>query len=406
MKHILSPILLVVILFFTRCSNTNQTQIPDGAFPIIYKGHLYIEGVADSNKGNFVFDTGASNLYFDSIFYADNNFTYENTFEAKLPGAGSTPQTVIVVEDTVQFTFGEYIYNTPIVPVLKLKPILGDIADGILGMEYFYNSILEINYEKEYMKMYASIDSFNVQGWSKIELSKKDNRLFIPLEVTINDTTKISGEYQLDFGSGGTVSLTSFVSNKYKLIENVKNKVSYFTKYGGVGGESSSYDFFAKSVKIGDFKFYNVDIDVSVDTAGAMASDEHFGLLGNGIYERFDMCIDFIHNELYLKPNNNFNKKFEASKLGFSYVDRGQTLNSWIVTGLYGSSNAQKAGLEIDDKIISVNGVNVSEITYELQRTFFDDIDKINLNIERKDSLIEINFTLIPILSTASDVYK
>jgi hypothetical protein len=391
-------IFLLGILFFISCKDKKVIQIPDGAFPIVYEGHLYIKGVADSIKGNYVFDTGASNLYYDSTYYADNKFAYEKTFIGILPGAGTTPQRVIVIGDTVQFKFGENLYKTSIVPVLQLKPILGDIADGILGMEYFYNSILEINYEREYMKIYKSIDSVNVQGWTKIGLTKKNNRLYIPLEVIINDTINISGECILDLGSGGTVSLTSVVSKKYKLSKNIKNKVAYFTKYGGVGGESSSYDFFASSLQIGDFKFDNCLMDFSEDTSGALASEEHLGLLGNEIYERFNVFIDFINNDLYLKPNNNFNKPFEASRLGFSYVDRGQTLNSWIVSGLYSSSNAEKGGLKIDDKIVSVNGLDVSKITYELKGSYFDAMDEIKLRVKRNENFIDIHFHLKPII--------
>ncbi len=231
MKHKLTTIFLAGILVFGSCKDKNEIQIPYGAFPIVYKGHLYIKGLADSVKGNFVFDTGAYNLYYDSTYYADNGFKYENTFNAMLPGAGSTPQKVIVVKDTVEFRFGEYLYKTSIVPVLQLKPILGDFADGILGMEYFYNSILEINYEKEYMKIHSSIDSINLEGFTKIKMNKTNNKLFLPLDVIINDTINIAGEYQIDFGSGGAVSLTSSASEMYKLRDNIVNKAAYYTKY-------------------------------------------------------------------------------------------------------------------------------------------------------------------------------
>lgn len=402
MNNRLSIVLLIGILVFVSCKQSKKNEIPNGAFPITYKGHLYIKGEADSIKGNYVFDTGASNLYYDSTYYAENNFKYDKTFNAQLPGAGSTPQTVIVVEDTVEFRFGKNLYKTSIVPVLQLKPILGDIADGILGMEYFYSSILEINYENEYMKIYSSIDSINLQGWSKIELTKRDNRLYIPLEVVVNDSIKISGEYQLDFGSGGTVSLTSLVSDKYKLKDKIENKVAYFTKYGGVGGESSSYDFFARQLNIGNFSFSNVAMDFSVDTAGAMASEKHLGLLGNEIYERFDVYIDFINDDLYLRPNKKYKDIFESSRLGFSFIDRGQTLKSWIVTGLYSSSTAEKSGLMIDDKIISVNGISVGEINYEKQESFFKKFDEVNLKIKRNNKLIELNFSLEPVITTAN----
>ncbi len=328
-------IIITALLFLSAgCSNKKQEeQIPDNAFPIVYRGHLYIIGEADSIKGNYIFDTGASNLYYDSTYYSHNNFQYTNLFTAKLPGAGTTVQNVEVVHDTVSFRFGKYLYQTYNVPILKLKPIVGDFADGIIGMEYFSNSVLEINYEKEYMLLFQSIDSVDLSGYTRIGITNRENRLFIPMELRINDTLTISGEYQLDFGAGGNIALTSSVAQKYNLMENIEKKTPFFTKYGGVGGESSSYDFMAKSIEIGEFIFNNVTMEFSVDKSGAMASDEHCGLLGNGIYRRFTVILDFINNDFYLKPNSMFNEPFEFSRLGFSYVDRNQTLNAWIVTG-------------------------------------------------------------------------
>ncbi len=391
-------LLFVGFLSFISCKQLKENVIPNGAFPITYNGHLYIKGDVNGVKGNYVFDTGASNLYFDSTYYANNGFHYENSITGILPGAGINPQVVVVITDSIEFKFVANTYKTSFVPILQLKPILGDFADGILGNEYFHNTILEINYEKEYMKIHSSLDSVNLQGFSKIELTKKENRFYLPLEVTINDTINISGEYILDFGSGGSVSLTSLVTEKYQLKENIENKVEYFTKYGGIGGESSSFDFFATQLKIGDFLFKNVQMDFSVDTDGALATERYLGILGNNIYERFDIFIDFINNDLYLKPNNNYNDLFESSKLGFSYIDRGQTLKSWIVTGLFSSSAAEKSGLMIDDKIISINGVKVEEIKYEEQGDFFKNINKVNLEIERNNQLFELSFELKPML--------
>ncbi|MDX2415164.1 MAG: hypothetical protein QNK33_08230, partial [Bacteroidales bacterium] len=365
--------LLILLILSVACtdSKTNKVEIPEGAIPIVYRGHLYIKGSADSINGNYVFDTGASNLYYDSTYYAEGNFKYSLIYDAKLPGAGKTPQDVIVIWDTINFRFGKYTYTTKFVPVLQLKPILGDFADGILGMEYFYNSVLEINYENEFMRIYPTIDSVDVSNFCKVELIKEANRLYIPLKVRINDSLTIDGRFQLDFGAGGTISFTSPTSTKYKLSESVGTKTPYFTKYGGVGGESSLNFFMANSLEIGDFIFDNVTMSYNVDKSGAMASDKHLGLLGNRIYDRFDVIIDFPNNDMYLKPNENYNKPFEFSRLGFAYVDRNQTLNSWNVTGLFSGSDAETNGLKIDDKILSVNGISVDQIDYESQADFF-----------------------------------
>jgi len=392
-------LLLVLLITLISCSDKKQVErIPKDAFPIVYKGHLYVKGLADSIKGNFVFDTGAGNLYYDSTYYAENDFHYKNFFTATLPGAGTTPQIVQVIADTVDFRFANNLYRTNIVPILKLKPILGDIADGILGMEYFYKSVMEINYEKEYMRLFQSIDSVDVSNYSKIELTKKDNRLFIPTKIRINDTITIVGKCLIDFGSGGSVLLTSGTANKYMLFENIEEKTPYYTKYGGVGGESSSYDFRAVSVQVGDYVLSDVTMGYSSDKQGALSSKKHLGLLGNEIYERFNILIDFINNDLYIKPNSRYKEPFEFSRLGFAFVDRNQTMNAWIVSGLYRGCNAEKHGLKIDDRIIAVNGTSVNQIGYESQKEFFKNISNVVLTVKRNDELKEIKFDLKPVL--------
>lgn len=391
-------IALIAVLFFSNQNREKEYKIPKGAFPIKYHGHLYIEGEINGIKGNYVFDTGASNLYIDSTHYANNNFKHDNTFVAYLPGAGNSRQKVNVIKDPVEIIFGHNLYKTTTVPIFQLKPILGDIADGIIGINYFKNKILEINYEKEYMQIHSSIDSLDLRKWTKIKLTLKNNQLYLPAETVINDSIKISGNYILDLGSGGSVCLTSSIAKKYNLNHNIKNKAAFFTKYGGVGGESSNYDFFAQQLKIGNFYFDNVLMNYSTDSAGALASERYLGLLGNEIFEKFHIIIDFINQDLYLKPNKSFDKKFKSPKLGFSYVNRCQTLDSWIVRGLFASSNAEKSGLRIDDRIISVNGINVKEIDLEKEYSMFKNLDEITLGIKRNEKLIEMNFSIGPII--------
>ena len=401
MKRIFVFSVTILLLFAgntIKAQQIEQYTLPPGAIPIVYRGHLYIQGSADSVQGNFVFDTGASGLYYDTTFYSNNHFDYSKIVNAKLPGAGTTPQDIIVVRDTVGFSFGSYYYQTAFVPVLKLKPILGDFSDGIIGLNYFSKSVLEINYIYEFMKIHSTIDAIDISAYKLVPLKKIDNRLYLPLKVCINDTVMIAGDFMLDFGSGGSVSLTSPIAQKYKLKDVIKEKVFYYTNHGGVGGASSRYVFNAKSFQIGDFVFDNISMDYSLDTSGAMSSKKHLGLFGNRILERFDILIDFKNTNLYLKPNKDLDKEFTFSRLGFSYVDRNKTLGGWIVRGLFKNRNAEKKGLKIDDMIISVNGVAVAEIPYESQKDFFKKLSEVNLVVKRGSSIENIKFKLEPVL--------
>ena len=66
------------------------------------------------------------------------------------------------------------------------------------------------------------------------------------------------------------------------------------------------------------------------------------------------------------------------------------------MTGVVNSinSNAENAGLQIDDEIISVNGINIQQIPFLQQDDFFKEIDKLSLVIIRKAVKMEINFNL------------
>jgi len=374
--------------------NKMPSNFADSIPIIYYRNHIYIKGKVDSIHGTFVFDTGASNLYFDTVFYSENKFSYKNIKYGILPGAGTTPPKVIVILDTVNFLFQNNNYKTKIVPVLKLKPVLGDISDGIIGWKYFSNKALEINYEKGYLKIHSNITSVNTSGYKKIFLKQNNNKFFLPLKIIINNTTKVDGEFLLDIGSGEDISFTSSIAEKYNLDKTIKKKVKYFTNYGGVGGKSSSYFFISDTLQITDFILEKVTMSYSIDKSGALSSDKYFGLIGNGILERFDIVIDFKESYLYIKPNDTYNSKFELSRLGFSYVDRHKTIGAWIVTGLYENSFAKINGLKIDDKIISINNIPISQIKYNEQDSFFDDLNNIILKIKRGNSVTEINIKL------------
>ncbi len=369
--------------------NTNEE------IPIVYRSHIYLKGTIGSTEGNFVFDTGADNLYYDSSFFTSNGFAYKNLIETTLGGAGNSTQNVIVVMDTVTINFGEQVYSTSIVPVLKLKPILGDFPDGIIGLDYFSKSVMEIDYKAEYMKLHVSIDSLNVKGYQKIKLERVANRLYMPVEIAINNSTTIKGKVLIDLGSGSGLSITSPTAKAYDLDNMISDKVSYFNKYQGVGGGSASYDFRAQSVRINDFVVKDVISNYSKDTTGSLSSTEHIGLLGNKILDRFDLILDFMKNDLYLRPNTDFDKPFPSSRLGFYYVDRSASMKSWIVTGLHESSNADRAGLQVDDEILSVNGRDVNTIPYQDQRSFLENENELTLTLRRGDEMLSMGFLLI-----------
>ncbi|MFH2141350.1 MAG: aspartyl protease family protein [Bacteroidota bacterium] len=397
MRRILISGMLILFLFACKDETINHISLPDGAVPIVYCGYIYIHGSVDSVNGNFLLDTGAENLHLDSIFYIDNNFAYENYQNGKINGIGNSFQEAIAIMDTVNFQYNNHSYESSFVLVHNLKIIGGDFIDGIIGLNFFSKKILEVNFLRQFINVHNSIDSVDISGYSMIPIEIIDDRMCVPLKIKANGKVTVEGNFMIDVGS--TLStMTSSIAEKFNFNENIDRKVAYYTKYGGIGGDSYGYDLIADSIFISDFSLCNVNMSYSIDTSGLMASEDFFGILGNNILERFDVIFDFDNNNLYLKPNAEFISPYVFDRLGFSYVDRSKTMGGWIVTGLSKGSPAEKQGLQIDDKIISVNKISVEKISFKTQNDFFKQLDKVEFIINRSGNLIKIKFKLFPLL--------
>jgi hypothetical protein len=302
-----------------------------------------------------------------------------------------------MIFDTVDFQFNHNIIKTPNVLVHSLKPIGGDIVDGLIGLNYFSQKVLELNYEREYINIHASIDSVDTSGYSIIPMEIIEDRICIPLEIKVKDSLTLKGYFMIDIGSELS-TMTSFISQKFNFNSTIERKVAYYNKYGGIGGESNGYDFIADSLYISNFGLAHVNFSYSTDTFGVMTSDAFFGIIGNNILDRFDVLFDFLNNNLYLRPNAKFNVPYEFNCLGFSFVDRNETLRGWIVTGFSKNSMAEKQGLQIDDRIISVNNIPVNKISYKSYDDIFKKNTEVELIIVREGNISVVKFKLVPLL--------
>ena len=354
-----------------------------------YFGHLYLHSKINGHPASLIFDTGSPYTCMDSTFFADSGIEYNHIWKAQMGGAGNNQETVRVIVNELTYTVDEKEHLSPISPIIQLKPIVGDYADGILGIDNMGGKVIAINYLDEQMGFWDQLG--DTAGFTSIPIRYDKIRIYLPLSVTVGEGKTIQGEALMDLGSGGSVSLTSYVANQHTLNE-LSPLLYYTTLHGGIGGESSGCVFRANNVTIGPFSLDSVTMDFSSNTGGALSSAEYFATIGNEIWERFDMIIDLSGERLYLRPNSKFEEPFESPIRGFSCTDRSKTLGYWVVNGLYAQSNAEKAGLRNGDHVTAVNGRSVKEISFEERRTIFDGLTGVTLTIQRGETLQEIRF--------------
>ena len=383
MKKLFFTLIVAMLCLGSAIGQQNQMRMT------YYFGHVYLHSKINGHPASLVFDTGSPYTCIDSIFLAESGLKYENIWKAEMDGAGNDPEIVRIIVDELTYTVNEKEYQSHIAPIIQLKSILGDYADGILGIDNMGGKVVAINYLDEQMGFGDQLG--DTAGFTSIPIRYENNRIYVPLVVAVREGKTIQGEALMDLGSGGSVSLTNDVAKQYSLNE-LSPQQYYTCLHGGIGGESSGCDFRANSVTVGPFSLDSVTMDFSNNTGGALSRREYIATIGNEIWERFDMMIDLSGERLYLRPNTKFEDPFLSPVRGFSCTDRSKTLGYWVVNALYTQSNAEKAGLRNGDHITAVNGRSVKEISFEERRTVFDGLSGVTLTIQRDNTTQDISF--------------
>lgn len=363
-----------------------------------YEGHILIKAEVEGIAGNFILDSGADNLYLDSLFYSSQNWSLTNVVKALLPGAGVKPKEIDYILDTLDLAFGDSYYKTNGVPVLDLKSIVGDRADGIVGFGFFKDRILKINYKDQWWEIYRELAQVDLTGFTEIPVEISENRILIPVEIDLTGDLTIDGKCLLDLGTSRSIILTSVTAKRHNLNQEIEHKVRYESSQSGVGGKSSGYDFRSQSIRIGPYQLNGAVLDYALDQSGALSSDRYLGLLGNEVLDRFVVLIDYRGSNIYLKPRSELSESFYASATGFSISDRSKTHGLWKVTGLHEGRQAMEAGLRIGDAITHVDGQKVASIDFRERLRLYRSREFIDLTVQRASESIRIRIRLKEIL--------
>lgn len=385
MKKLLSLIALAGFATLCPFNSVAQTTMND----MSYLGHhIYFKSEINGISARFIFDTGADFLYLDSTYLANSGLKFDKIGYAMLGGVGEKKQkTRMILGETKLNLFGKQ-YKPDMTPIIQLKPILGDVADGIIGVAGFADKVIIIDYINEKICFADQLTAAHTNGFVPIDIEVVSNRIYLPVSVAVDNNISLTGKAMMDLGSGSTIILSASAAREYK-IDNIKDMTGYTMENGGIGGKSSGYVFRARKATIASFDLNDIVMNYSTDSKGALSNREgHIGIIGNKVWERFHVIIDIKNKKLYLKPNDSLKTEFEFNNLGFTFTDRSKTLGCWVVNGLYDGSDAQKAGLKGGDKIIEINGKDVKNIGIAEQAALYKTKSPLSLKLLRNNTPI------------------
>ena len=122
-------------------------------------------------------------------------------------------------------------------------------------------------------------------------------------------------------------------------------------------------------LRIGGYVLDQPIVTMSKATKGLQATSEYDGILGAEILKHFKLYLDYGHGRVILEPNRVFQQPFEFDTSGLVVIAQGPTLRQFQVHRVIEGSPAAKAGLQVGDEIVSLDGRPAAEFTLEALRS-------------------------------------
>ncbi len=103
---------------------------------------------------------------------------------------------------------------------------------------------------------------------------------------------------------------------------------------------------------------------LSANTSGAYADPTFAGTIGEGIYTRYHMIIDYPHRRLVFEQAAKSAKPFEERRgYGLTLIATGDDLHTYNITAVRPGSPAEAAGFKKDDIIAGLDGKPAATFT-------------------------------------------
>ena len=349
------------------------------SIPFLYRSHLFVPACINNEyQANVIFDTGGSDLFgIDSVYLLASAWHPQSIGRARTGGAaGGT--SVRIIMDLTSLSAGSLKSNYQIVPIFKLRDVVDCHVDGIWGIKDIEQHPLEINFEHGFLKYYKDGNPL-VEGYDKLPIRYQDHRIQVQVEVLVGGK-RIQGWFLLDTGSGASVDFTTNTVKQFGL-ESLPGKryIKDITQFGiGDKAQESIIEMQSQRIVIGSDTTSNEVISYLPDGAGAFGKRDYVGVIGNGLLSRFNLVIDTAHGFLYLKRF----KEDQPAKptYDFDFRNRTDIGKGWIVSSLTRDGDAARAGLQLNDRIIAINGRLVEDYTWE-EEYRIDELPQITLDV-------------------------
>ncbi|MCW5912449.1 MAG: aspartyl protease family protein [Cyclobacteriaceae bacterium] len=280
---------------------------------------------------------------------------------------------------------------------LELRNYLGTDVQGVLGYELFSRFIIQVDYERKMLTLMLPHRFKEKRKFKWIPTLIQDTKPYITANLKLNDTTSVSAKLLVDSGASHGLFLES--GSNTKIVVPPKHVSSIIGR--GLGGVITGKIGKIKSINLGDYDIHDVitnfpDPGAYMDTLKASRVVSRNGSIGGEILSRFTVIYNFPAEKIYLKKNSALKKKFYFNLSGLTIRARGSRLKNFEINNVREGSVAARADIRVGDHIVSVNGVQASDLSLNVINAFLNSRPgkRIVLQIERGSEKLKKEFRL------------
>jgi S1-C subfamily serine protease len=133
---------------------------------------------------------------------------------------------------------------------------------------------------------------------------------------------------------------------------------------------------------------------MSVNTSGAYASANFSGTVGESIFSRYHVFLDYPHNRVIFEPTPEADKPFpERKTYGLSVLASGDDLRTYTVSAVRPDSAAALDGFKKGDVVSALDGKPASQVALsQLRDVLQQESTKHSITVLRDGAPVTISF--------------
>ncbi|MFC0877102.1 aspartyl protease family protein [Saccharicrinis sp. FJH2] len=320
--------------------------------------------INNSSPLNFIFDTGIRHTIITEL-YEEDSLDLHYAREVVLHGLGDGEPLSTYLSTLNSMKIESLRVDTVSLYALKqnifqLSKHLGSKINGMIGYDMIKNHVVKIDYIKKLMYFYNP-DTYKIpSSFREVPLTIEDHKAYMTADVTLNEE-KHKVKLLVDTGAELALWLVNTNFKHYEIPEK-----SVYTYIGqGLNGEIFGSVARIDQAEIGSYHFKNpiVAFPDSVAIEMIISSNERDGTVGSELLRRFHVILDYPDSSMYIKRNAHYHQRFTYNTTGIEIVQPYQHLPFFEIAELWDKSPAADAGLKVGDKIESIDGQSVSNLS-------------------------------------------